>query len=261
MNSILARNEEYVVLSSSALYEAEYEEVLAEAGERLFPGSWLVPFKASVSSEHGTRKPDLALIDRKYRKWYVVEAELAHHSLTQHVLPQVTVLAAGTYGREHADVLASESGELSKPRLREMMLGEPPGVIVLVNEARPEWVAPLKEVGASLGVVRVYRSMKNRHALLARLEVDAVATDLVSVCSRHPGIPRLWSVRSPGALPGGQTDDTLTLLLEGAVTEWKRIVSADTVWLAPKRADPFEAAVTEFEIHRGTSDTLVIDIK
>jgi hypothetical protein len=43
-----------------------------------------------LTSEYGSKKPDLALIDRDYRAWWVVEVELAHHSLHHHVLPETT---------------------------------------------------------------------------------------------------------------------------------------------------------------------------
>ncbi len=76
MSRVLIRGDWYRRLASTSLLEAEYQRMLLEHAPRLFPEYDLVPFDADIESEHGTRKPDFALIEKGYRRWWVVEVEL-----------------------------------------------------------------------------------------------------------------------------------------------------------------------------------------
>ena len=95
MARFLLGDEWFDQLSSTALYESEYERLLLSNARALFPDYHVVEFKPIIQSEYGTAKPDLALVDRDLRLWWVVEVELAHHSLKGHVLPQVEILTSG----------------------------------------------------------------------------------------------------------------------------------------------------------------------
>ena len=77
--------------------ERDYEDLVFQNCSDLFPRWIPVPFKADVVGEDGVvKRPDLALIDPRYRKWCVVEVELAHHDIYTHVLPQIDSSAAGS---------------------------------------------------------------------------------------------------------------------------------------------------------------------
>ena len=96
----------------------------------------------------------------------VVEVELAHHPLHRHyVLPQVQVLATAEYGASEVAYLARQNPAIAVERLSEMVRVTQPRVLVLVNAVVPEWLAPLEECGASVGVVEIFRSSQNRTIL------------------------------------------------------------------------------------------------
>lgn len=259
INAIYTLQHEFHALSSTALYEAEFEDILVSEATRLFPGSWFVPFHVAVSTPSGHRKADFALIDHKYRFWSVVEVELAHHSLSQHVLPQVLDLLEAEFADEHAAYLVANESELDAASVRDMMLGAPPSVLVVVNEERDGWREGLTGAGANLAIVRVYRSSQNKRALLARLEQADLAADLLSRCSRDPLLPALWRVEAPGALPAGPHSE-ITIYMGGAASDWKRIESADTVWIAPLKGDPF-GAVDSFDLRRGPDGHLLAAVQ
>src|SRR5260370_3290004 len=124
----------------------------------------MMPFKTTISSEHGDSKPDFALVDRQYRRWWVVEVELAHHPLS-HVAWQVSVFASGGYGDSHASYLAGQSAAVNRDALAQMMRGAPPGGLVIVNAPASEWSRSLARWGALLAVVETFRSDRNHHVL------------------------------------------------------------------------------------------------
>jgi hypothetical protein len=93
MARILKDGEWYEPVAPTAVYEAEYQAIIVAQARHLFPDYAVVKFDTIVESERGNGKADLALIDRRYRFWWVVEIELSTHSLGGHVLPQVQILS------------------------------------------------------------------------------------------------------------------------------------------------------------------------
>jgi len=71
--------------------EAELEQVIVDNYEYLFgPTSFYLP-KAKIKTADGVGTiPDGFAIDIGEHKWYLVEAELMHHSVWNHIAPQVT---------------------------------------------------------------------------------------------------------------------------------------------------------------------------
>ncbi len=71
--------------------EAELEQVVVDNYEYLFgPNSFYLP-KAKIKTADGVGTiPDGFAIDIEQGKWYLVEAELIHHSVWNHIAPQVT---------------------------------------------------------------------------------------------------------------------------------------------------------------------------
>src|SRR5690606_19327485 len=113
--------------------------VLSNA-EVLFPQWIAVPFKTDVVGEDGTvKRPDMVLIDRKYRRWCVVEVELASHHYVNHVAPQVEAFRYGRYGNEHAEYIQSKNPVLDLIRLKEMVRSVPPQVLVIVDRPDTDW--------------------------------------------------------------------------------------------------------------------------
>src|SRR6266481_6307133 len=102
MARILLGDEWFEEMASTSLYETEFENILFQEAVRIFPEYHPVPFKTIVLSDDGDAKADFALIHRDYRSWWVVEAEMGHHSLDHHVLPQIRCLSRATYADAEA---------------------------------------------------------------------------------------------------------------------------------------------------------------
>jgi hypothetical protein len=234
MARILVGDTWYEGLSTDAFLEGEFERLILGHAQLLFPEFHAVKFTRSVQVEEGIKKPDFALIDKNYSSWWIVEVELAHHSLWGHIIPQVSVFARAIYGPDDAAYLEQQSSELDGYRLREMMRGEQPRVLVIVNHPRPEWRVPLESYGALLSVAEVFRSEQQRHVI--RLNGDypreISPEDVITTCYFDPLIGRFLVVRSPGRLDVPESG-RLAIEFEGGLTEWVRMSRADRVWLGP----------------------------
>jgi hypothetical protein len=225
----------YELLSSSVLQELEYQALLEQHAGQLFPGLIFVPFTKPVRYQGVGHAADFAAIDPTYRRWWVIEAELAHHSFAGHVLPQVTTLANATYGREDAEWLARKSSLLDVKSLRTMMRGAQPEVAVVVNSPKPDWAAELKGL-AIVMVVELFRSDTDRYILRQNGSELSVHRD--SLTNVRATLARLLIVDSPAPVLA-LNRDRLALDYEGELTEWNIIESADGVFLYPRRSSIF----------------------
>jgi hypothetical protein len=231
---LLVGHEWYEGLASEVWLESTYEAVIQSNAELLFPTWYLVPFKTMLEGADGVRKPDFALIDRQYRQWWIVEVELAHHSLNRHVLPQVDAFRTARLTRSHAAYLSARQPELDEKSLWQMMLGAPPRVLVTVNQPRPNWVQPLAAKNAILMIVEPFRSHQNRIVLRVNGEQPEAAPEIVSQCRRH--LARMFRVDSPAKL-GGQHNDHFEIEFAGEVSMWVRLDVADAVYLRSMRGN------------------------
>ena len=258
MARFLLGDEWFDQLSSTALYESEYERLLLSNARALFPDYHVVEFKPIIQSEYGTAKPDLALVDHDLRLWWVVEVELAHHSLKGHVLPQVEILASGHYGASEAELLTQSIPELDPQASSDLVKGAQPPVLVIVNQARPGWHEAVAQLGASLMIAEIFRSGRNAHAIRANGTYPNIAGDFVSDCTLDRSLPGLLVVQSPARLDAPQ-GARLQIAIAGTITEWTRLDVQDRVWLKPHGGDPLEGRRGPFRLSRNEDNRLFLE--
>ncbi len=245
-------------VSSEGQYESDFESIIMSRGNSLFPQFYVVPFRIAVESEEGRKIPDLALVDVKYRLWWVVEIEMAHHSLYGHVIPQVEVFARGKYGEDHANYLARKGDELDAKALRDMIMGAQPRVLVVVNRGVPDWVDPIHRLDAMVTVVEVFRSDRNEHILRVNGDYpESEDAHIASLCRLDSTLPGLLQVDSPAAL-GIEIGGQVAIDFNGGLTNWSRVDASDRVWLVPSGRNPL-AAKQEYQIIRGPDDHLTLE--
>lgn len=228
---ILFKESWFNSVRSNSWNEADFENLVISKAQDLFSGWIPVNFKADVTGNDGvTKRPDLALIDPKYRKWCVIEVELAHHDLYTHVLPQIEVFCSGSYGHEHAQYLKEQNDGLDLCRLIQMMNGLMPEVMVVVDRPDTNWKKPLKQAGALLGIIEPFRGPNDE--ILFRINGDQVELpgQTLTRCSRH--LRRYWKVHSPATLPASTREDQcLEIESLGVPILWNRINLANSVLL------------------------------
>jgi hypothetical protein len=227
---ILHNGDWYEQLATESLYEEEYERLILGNAAELFPNYRLVPFKMLVESEIGDAKADFALIHSKYREWWVVEAEMSHHSFNGHVRPQVEILSRATYSEAVAEYLCKGCDVLDSEKMCSVVKGQQPRVLVVVNAPVPDWAKELKTFGALLTVFEVFRSRHNRH--LYRLNGEhptSEITDVLSDCRVE--LNRFLRVLSPGILPVHHGEH-MEIAFGNGMTIWTRTDLQDRVYLS-----------------------------
>ena len=238
---LLLNGEWFDAVSSEGQYEAEFEELILSRASSLFPDYHVVPFKISVESEDGRKTPDLALIERSYRYWWVVEVEMAHHSLRGHVIPQVEVFARGRYGQEHCDYMVGKCSGLDQNALADMIKGSQPRVLVVVNRAVPNWIEPIHSLDGLVAIAEIFRSGRNQHILRINGDYPSVSDEsLVSSCRLDSGMLGLLQIDSPASL-GIASGEQASIELDGGITFWTRLDISDKVWLIPTGRNPLSA--------------------
>lgn len=255
MARLIIRGEYYDSVAPGALYEDDYERLLVAHRREIYPAWHLVSFKCTVESPYGNARPDLALVDARYRRWWVVEVELSSHPLYAHVAPQVQSLATGHYDLEHAETLADEIPELDRHALREMVIAEQPRVLVIVNEGRADWLPTIHQWNGRLGIVEVFRSPRNVDVLRVDGEHPDDLGNVISFCYADPALPRSLIVSSPAALPPGAR---LEIAFDGGISEWARIDAGNRVWLMPVRRSPLPTVVREFQLKEDDQSKLFL---
>ena len=226
------KDEWFIEIDPQAFFETEFEAVILQNVHLLCPDAVLVPFKQTVfSSEYESKRPDLALIDKEYRFWWVIEVELASHNLAGHVIPQTRVLVDGRYGDEHVDALIRADASLDRVRLEAMMRGEPPRVVVISNRYHERWERELTAIGVAYSVFNVFRSTLNNDIFLFDGRLPEESGDQITILTPAKGIPRFFRVHSPGALPV-ETGKSLSMLVNGRQTSWRRVDIKNQCFLA-----------------------------
>jgi len=256
MARVLFNGEWFEEVSTTSLYETEYEQLVMNNSNLLYPDYIAVPFRQTVSDEYNTAKADFALIHSLYRDWWVVEVEMGHHSFTQHVLPQVTILANARYGVEQAQALCAQNPKLDALRISDMLKGQQPRVLVIVNTPQPKWIEPLARKDAILAVFEIFRSIRNQYIFRVNGEHPPQRVDAISRCYFDRIIPRLLVVESPGVLGVG-AGSTIIIKYQNGMTEWTRIDSKDRVWLTPLKNNPLNTA-TFYQLQRLADSTFLI---
>jgi len=111
--------------------EAELEQVIIDNYEHIFgPSSIYLPKKKIKTGDGAGTIPDGFAIDLSSRKWYLVEAELLHHSVWNHIAPQVSkqvIASLQPYSRKIIQDLAVETystDETTKEKFQELDIQE-----------------------------------------------------------------------------------------------------------------------------------------
>ena len=152
----------------SSYYEAELENTILSHVETVFPNYITIPYKKDVYTAAGGqgRAPDLALINKDYSDWWIVEVELGEHTL-DHVKTQIDVFVNGNYNAfEVAKYIKTKdvTGVLNIGNLRTMVGNSQPKVLVIVDEHDANWKTELETLGALMCVFQVFKSKAGHRA-------------------------------------------------------------------------------------------------
>lgn len=224
----------YDLITAGSMSESEFERILCQNSEIIAPDCFLRPFKLMVRGEERDGIPDLVLIDRSYRFWWIIEVERSHHDLFRHVLPQVRCFRTASYGSEVADYLYGKNPDLDRKRLGDLMLGAPPEVAVIADLWTEQWEKEIKLEQARFLSVAIFRSSLNRLTFLREGFLPSHDGSYLSECSTSEWLAaRVLKVHAPATLPKNNGED-LKIVFGSSITAWKRVDTQNSCYLMPK---------------------------
>ncbi|WP_157622853.1 hypothetical protein [Solimonas soli] len=212
----------FQAVDSSEFLEINFEAEVVKALCCIFRDYHCGVFKGSFRLDGDCRSADLALIHKTLSHWFVVEVELASHSLEGHVLPQVRCFRFGDAEPACVTSLCTAFPGLTRDEAERILLYVPRYVAVAVDRFVPEWKAAFKGLDVHLLTVQVFQGTDGKiaHHVDGRLEVAKEslgfgtysAIDKSLVMPRNCGLPlgqiqiqdpfgtvALWTVRESGA--------------------------------------------------------------
>jgi hypothetical protein len=254
MAKLLVSGRWYEEVGPTSLYEADLERIIVDQAPVLYPQFHAVSFKCTVYSEEDAAQADLALIERAYKEWWVVEVEKPNHSLDGHVLPQVRTLSRAVYGPTEAAVICSQCKCLEHTRVADMMKGKQPRVLVIVNARVPHWIEPLKKYDAMVATIEIFRSDRNEHIFRINGEAPCPRQEVISTCYLDRAIPRFVLVEAPSAL-GVEPKGKVMIRVDDCATQWIRVDAQDRVWLTSVGPNPLSPGV-KYDIVKGDDGAL-----
>lgn len=239
MARMLINNVWYDEISAQSMFESRFEKIFLSQVEVLFPEYFTVPFKFTVSSSEGTAKADLALIDKNYLGWWVVEVEMSRHSLNGHVLPQIKILSQALYDENVANYFFKKQPALNLVKLKDMMKGAQPKVMVVLDLPKPQWEEKLNKYNAILALFQVFKSPSNDFIYRINGQYPFTFKSDKSNCAFERMLSNFLVVESPAILNILQ-NERMEIYFNGALSEWKRLDILDKVYLIPTGFNPLD---------------------
>jgi hypothetical protein len=142
---------------STAAREKDFEVVALQVLRVCYPNCHIFRFNPTVTFEDVNWCPDVAIVEKTHRYWFVVEVELSSHHLDKHVIPQVLGFVRGEYGE---DAIAILSRELKIPEKEAGTLLHyiPRYVAVVSNQTNNVWTKKLEAINVQHVAIASYQS-------------------------------------------------------------------------------------------------------
>jgi hypothetical protein len=211
----------YEIWDADAASETEFEGLVAKGLTCIYSGYRCIVFGGGFKLEDEVSRPDLALIANDYSHWFVIEVELASHSLNRHVLPQVRAFRYGEPQPDCITILVRETG-LFTSQVETFLRVVPRSVAVIANKRSKEWEIALASLQVQLVSVVAFKSPSGGEAIEVDGRLDVLKEHLgfgifsvTDAALRFPktvnlpdgevmisdtgGASALWTVRRDGA--------------------------------------------------------------
>lgn len=154
----------------SGVDEVEFQTIVVRVLKHLQPEWIIFPFHPNVHHNDAVWMPDLAVVDKNFAYWFIVEVETSKHHLEKHVIPQVTAFREGRYADNTAQILANEL-DVHKNQADTLLATIPRDVIVISNKRDEKWNHKLVALGVQHIVIETYRN-KTTSQTIHKIEGD-----------------------------------------------------------------------------------------
>ena len=154
----------FIVESPPSVYEPwipntedEFERQVLRIASHIMPSFKIAEWKPLVRDWEGhAARPDLAMVSQELDNWYVIEVELASHSIS-HIGPQLETLRKGVYDRSLVSSLKNSFPTENIDSLNRLVLRDP-GLLCIVNQYTDPISRTCRGTGFDLVVLEPYFS-------------------------------------------------------------------------------------------------------
>jgi len=249
MSKILSGSVWYQELDLGAKSEKELSDIFKAHVAELFPDLKAFEFEHTLRTVGGTTRADLCLVNESKGCWFVIEVEKSSHDYYDHILPQLRRFKEAFYDDELVLRFVSNNQASVTPEMKKIMLGKPPGFIVVVDSNRKnDWRKQLMCEGISLIELRLFRNDEtNRFMVEIDGELPSQPSTLLTVCrlkETGKNIAQLI-LTSPDAIPTGLTK--IPVVYNGVEGEWTVLRTSTETYMFKQRRG---VSGFKFELHR-----------
>lgn len=220
----------YTLVDPTKYVESEFEAEVVKALTCLFPEYWCGVFAGTFTLENERRTSDLALIHKRLSHWFVIEVELAGHSLEYHILPQVRCFRFGEPEDTCVTSLVRGFSGISPDEAKSVLLHVPRFVLVVGNLPDREWVTALTALDAQYLTVSVLRARDGRTA--HEVEGRLVAPTESLGFARFSSVTNCLRIHRSCGLPSGKVQIVDQF---GNPGTWDAREESGVLWLLKER--------------------------
>lgn len=232
----------YDEIDPVSFYEKHFETTFLEKISVVYPDFIGISFALKIETVLGeSSKPDLAIIRKDYKEWYIIEAEMGRHSWEDHVEKQVKVFTNGIYEKNKiANYIFKQdlTNVLELKHLENMVSLIHPKVMVVVNEHKPHWQKEIKKYKAFLSVFQIFKGLNGFEIFRIEGDTPFVHRDK-SHCDFLKGGSNILKVYTPHFITEPD-DQEIQVTFRGKQTKWiKKSQTNGTVALIFKGSSTF----------------------
>lgn len=156
MRSFLTENPPRTFKPRTPSYERDFEEQVLRVINQIMPNYKAAGWKPLVRDSHGHgAKPDIAIVSNDLDDWYVAEVELASHSISGHIAPQLETLRNGIYDRSLVPSLQRAFPDVGVETLTRLT-NRDPGLLCIVDQYTERISRTCRSSGFDLAVLEPY---------------------------------------------------------------------------------------------------------
>jgi hypothetical protein len=236
-SKLLILDDWYEEFEPGTYVEDTLEKTIIARSNDVFPDYFMLPLKKTIEYNGEYKQPDLCLIKKDYSRWYVIEVELANKSFEGHTESQIRVFSNGKYNAtEISKYLVSKQPKLNESDLKNLILKDDPGVLIMVNEY-PEWAKEAKSYPRT-GIL-VFGMFDHPDGVEAyRIDGEYPILEVDRSRCKFPKYPANMLIVLAPKLLNITSGNEIIIINNGRKTKWERLDSGPTTYLIPKGLNP-----------------------
>ena len=196
----------FASVESNSWSENYFSTVIQNFAEAIFPFHFCFPFEVDMYYLGDKVRPDLILIEKEYRDWWLVEVELERHSWLAHIQVQIDKILNAEISKNHINKLSMHGDKLDLKRLEKLMTTVRHKTLVIVDSEPKSWMEELQSTEARLMTVQVYRNAQNEHIIRCDTDLPKTGSPIISYLqpSREGLLPGWLEIESAHRLSAPQ---------------------------------------------------------